>query len=49
MLTTGSIIGDGVVVQGGLSEGEWIVTVGAKLLRSGAEVRAANFPEKLKP
>lgn len=49
MLTTGSIRGEGVVVLGGLSEGEWIVTVGAKLLMSGAEVKAANYPEKLKP
>lgn len=49
MVSTGSIIGGSVVVESGLAEGEWIVTVGAKFLRADKEVRAANYPEKQKP
>lgn len=49
MVSTGSIMGGAVVVEDGLAEGEWIVTVGAKFLRADKGVKALNYPEKQKP
>lgn len=46
---TGSIVGEEVVVLEGLSEGEEVVTDGAKYLREGSEVEvvhASHTPEK---
>jgi len=48
-IRTGSILGEEVVVLEGLSEGEEVVTDGAKYLREGSEVEVvhtSNTPEK---
>lgn len=45
-VNTGRILGDRVVVIKGLSEGEWIVSQGAKFLRADMEVKAKQSNEK---
>lgn len=45
---TGRILGDRVVVLNGLTEGEWIVSGGAKFLRTDMEVRGRKSNESSK-
>ena len=49
ILKTGRILGEKVVVDGGLEKGEWIVTEGAKYLRADEKVVPHNRREREKP